>query len=390
MSAVHLRTIQALAAAIEASDETTHAHLNRVETYAVALAEALGLRGSELEAVRTAALLHDIGKLAVPQHIISKPGKLTREEFERMKTHPVVGAEILERVQFPFPVAPVVRSHHEKWDGTGYPDGLRGTNIPVGARILAVVDCLDALASDRQYRRALPIDDAMDAVAAQAGTAFDPEIVALLKLHYRDLERSIASVIPVPAQTVSRTTSNNAAPAAGYHMARSRAQRRLHSCEDPLRRPLSALVDALAPIERRLHATVAYAAIVVLAREENRLLPIYARGLHAAELLHATAEVGRGLCGWVAEQGRSILNGNARVEPALRGCLPEFLSATAIPIGGDCTAGVVAIFSQESDAFSRDDLHLLTAGAAEMARVIEGYSAAGTPGSTRQHLLLAG
>ena len=114
---------------------------------------------SELEALRAAALLHDIGKLAVPEHIISKPGKLTPEEFEKMKIHPVVGAEILERVKFPYPVVPIVRSHHEKWDGSGYPDGLKGEDIPIGARILAAVDCLDALASDRQYRKAIPLDE---------------------------------------------------------------------------------------------------------------------------------------------------------------------------------------------------------------------------------------
>ena len=126
-------------------------------------------------------MLHDIGKLAVPEHIISKPGKLTPEEFEKMKIHPVVGAEILERVRFPYPVTPIVRSHHEKWDGTGYPDGLKGEEIPIGARILAAVDCLDALASDRQYRRALPLDEAMRKVASESGMSFDPQVVKILQ-----------------------------------------------------------------------------------------------------------------------------------------------------------------------------------------------------------------
>ena len=133
----------------------------------------------ELEALKAAALLHDIGKLAVPEHIISKPGRLTQEEFEKMKIHPVVGAEILERVSFPYPVAPIVRAHHEKWDGSGYPYGLRGEEIPIGARILSAVDCLDALASDRQYRRAMNLDDAMNEVVAQAGKSFDPRVVPM-------------------------------------------------------------------------------------------------------------------------------------------------------------------------------------------------------------------
>ena len=158
---LHMRTIEALALAIEAKDHTTHDHLQRVRVYAVEVAKELKVSAAEMEALQAAALLHDIGKLAIPEHIISKPGRLTPEEFEKMKIHPVVGAEILERVRFPYPVVPIVRAHHEKFDGSGYPFGLRGEEIPIGARILTAVDFLDAMASDRQYRRALPLDDVM-------------------------------------------------------------------------------------------------------------------------------------------------------------------------------------------------------------------------------------
>src|SRR6266567_7410279 len=160
IASLNMRTIEALALAIEAKDHTTHQHLQRVRVYALEIGKELGLSESETEALRAAALLHDIGKLAVPEHIINKPGRLTPEEFEKMKIHPIVGAEILERVEFPYPVAPIVRSHHEKWDGTGYPDGLKHEEIPIGARILAAVDCLDALASHRQYRNALSLEHA--------------------------------------------------------------------------------------------------------------------------------------------------------------------------------------------------------------------------------------
>jgi putative nucleotidyltransferase with HDIG domain len=142
MANLHLRTIEALALAIEAKDQTTHDHLQRVRIYAIEVAKELGMKGAELEALHAAALLHDIGKLAVPEHIISKPGRLTPEEFEKMKIHTVVGADILERVRFPYPVVPIVRAHHEKWDGTGYPFGLKNTEIPIGARILSAVDYL--------------------------------------------------------------------------------------------------------------------------------------------------------------------------------------------------------------------------------------------------------
>src|SRR2546426_11706238 len=189
MSALHVRTIEALALAIEAKDHTTHDHLQRVRTYSIELAKEMGLTNCELEALHAAALLHDIGNLAVPELIISNPGMLTPEEFEKMKIHPVVGAEILERVRFPYPVVPIVRAHHEKYDGSGYPFGLKGDEIPIGARILSAVDFLDALASDRQYRRALPLEEVIPRLAAESGKAYDPRVGEVLARRYRQLER---------------------------------------------------------------------------------------------------------------------------------------------------------------------------------------------------------
>src|SRR5207302_2209603 len=207
MAGLHLRTIEALALAIEAKDHTTHDHLQRVRVYAIELAKRLNLDPDELEALRAAALLHDIGKLAVPEHIISKPGRLTPEEFEKMKIHPIVGAEILERVQFPYPVVPIVRAHHEKWDGNGYPSGLAGEAIPIGARILSAVDCLDALASDRQYRKAFPLNEAMAKVVAEADNAFDPRIVEILQRRYLELEKLATEQTPeTPAKLSTELT----------------------------------------------------------------------------------------------------------------------------------------------------------------------------------------
>src|SRR5215469_12977473 len=191
MANLHLRTIEALALAIEAKDHTTHEHLQRVRVYAIEVAKELGVSPAEMEALHAAALLHDIGKLAIPEHIISKPGRLTPEEFEKMKIHPLVGAEILERVRFPYPVVPIVRAHHEKWDGSGYPAGLKETQIPIGARILAAVDFLDAMASDRQYRRAVPLSEAMARLRQQSGKAFDPEVVKVLEHRYPQLENLV-------------------------------------------------------------------------------------------------------------------------------------------------------------------------------------------------------
>src|SRR6202020_999433 len=206
MANLHLRTIEALALAIEAKDQTTHDHLQRVRIYAIEVAKELGMKGTELEALHAAALLHDIGKLAVPEHIISKPGRLTPEEFEKMKIHTLVGAEILERVRFPYPVVPIVRAHHEKWDGSGYPMGLKGAEIPVGARILSAVDYLDALASDRQYRRALPLRDVIQKLAAESGKSFDPKVVDVLQRRYQSLERlALAKSAEDPSGPLSTT-----------------------------------------------------------------------------------------------------------------------------------------------------------------------------------------
>ena len=217
---LHMRTIEALALAIEAKDNTTHDHLRRVQVYATEIGKDLNLGDDDLEALRAAAVLHDIGKLAVPEYIISKPGKLSPEEFEKMKIHPVVGAEILEHVQFPYPVVPIVRAHHEKWNGAGYPFGLRGKDIPIGARILSAVDALDALASDRQYRRALPLNKAMEKIEQDSGKAFDPAVVEVLKRRYVELEKKAqAASVGTIKLSLDLKIERGSAPAAGFEAA---------------------------------------------------------------------------------------------------------------------------------------------------------------------------
>jgi putative nucleotidyltransferase with HDIG domain len=204
MNALHIRTIETLALAIEAKDQTTRDHLSRVQHYAVEIGKEMGLTEEELNALRAASLLHDIGKLAVPEHIITKPGKLTPQEFEKMKIHPVVGAEILEQVNFPYSVAPIVKAHHERWDGNGYPLGLQREEIPLGARILSAVDCLDALASERQYRRSLPLDQAMAVVLDESGKSYDPRVVEILGRRYRQLEEEAVQPDSQPRRAKTR------------------------------------------------------------------------------------------------------------------------------------------------------------------------------------------
>src|SRR5919197_5348551 len=178
MSELHLATIEALALAIDAKDDTAPNHIRRVQSYATGLARVLGMSEDEIQGVKTAALLHDIGKLAVPEHILAKPGPLTPEEFQKIRAHPKVGADIVSSVPFPYPVAPLILSHHERWDGKGYPAGLRGSEIPLGARILSVVDYFDALMAERPYHRAMASDAAVALLQREAGAALDPVVVS--------------------------------------------------------------------------------------------------------------------------------------------------------------------------------------------------------------------
>ena len=189
---LHLATAEALATAIDAKDQTTHCHVRRVQIYAAGMGEVFGLTSSEIAALKAGALLHDIGKLAVPPHILNKPGPLTPAEFEKMKIHTVVGAQILGRVDFPYPVLPIIRHHHEQWDGRGYPDRLRGEQIPITARIISVVDCFDSLREDRPFRRGMTLDEATAFLLRGSGVHFDPYVVQQFLKHLPEFDAQIA------------------------------------------------------------------------------------------------------------------------------------------------------------------------------------------------------
>jgi diguanylate cyclase (GGDEF)-like protein/putative nucleotidyltransferase with HDIG domain len=193
LSRIHFATAEALATAIDAKDQTTHCHVRRVQIYAAGMGEVLGLARDEIAALKAGALLHDIGKLAVPAHIINKPGRLTPAEFEKMKIHTTVGAQILSRVDFPYSVTPIVRHHHEQWDGLGYPDGLKEEQIPITARIISVVDCFDSVREDRPFRRGMTRDEAIAFLLRGSGTHFDPKVVELFIKHLPRFEAQIAA-----------------------------------------------------------------------------------------------------------------------------------------------------------------------------------------------------
>jgi len=194
LSHMHLATAEALATAIDAKDQTTHCHVRRVQIYAAEMGEIFGLLPNEIAALKAGALLHDVGKLAVPSHILNKPGPLTPAEFEKMKIHTVVGAQILARVNFPYPVIPIVRRHHEQWDFRGYPDKLRGDQIPITARILAVVDCFDSVREDRPFRRGMTLGEATALLLLGAGIHFDPAVVEQFIKHLPRFQTQIEAL----------------------------------------------------------------------------------------------------------------------------------------------------------------------------------------------------
>jgi len=407
MANLHMRTIEALALAIEAKDHTTHDHLQRVRVYAVEVAKELKVTAEEMEALQAAALLHDIGKLAVPEHIISKPGRLTPEEFEKMKIHPVVGAEILERVRFPYPVVPIVRAHHEKYDGSGYPFGLKGDEIPIGARILSAVDFLDAMASDRQYRRAIALDEVMKRLKLESGKSFDPRVVDVLQRRYRDLEKLVehrSETVKWSKLSTDVKVERGTAPAAGFvetavkgnqeatflasiAAARQEAQTLFELSQD-LGASLS-LDETLSVFSVKLKRLVPYDSIAIYVRRNDVLYPQHVSGDNFRLFEALRIPLGQGLSGWVAQNRKPIINGNPSVEPGYLNDPTKFStlrSALALPLEGlGGVVGVLALYQSEADAFTTDHLRILLAVTSKMALAIENalkYQQAENPATT--------
>lgn len=393
---LHLRTIKSLALAINAKDVTTHGHLRRVEVFTQEIGKELNVGEAIMQALQAAALLHDIGKLAVPEYIISKPGKLTLEEFEKMKIHPVVGAEILDSVKFPYPVVPIVRHHHEKWDGTGYPDGMKGEEIPIGARILTAVDCLDAMASDRQYRRAISLDAAIEIIVSESGKTFDPKVVEVLRRRYKELEalaRELSAGEESPS-IVEKVDSGEAASAglnsyegsivqepkpektdfiSSIAAARQEIQTLFEVTTD-LGNSLS-LDDTFSLLATRIKIVVPHDCIAFYLIKDDRLVSQFVQGIDSKLFASLEIPFGQGLSGWVVENHRPIINGNPSVEPGYLNDSKKFStlrSALSIPLYGmNQVIGVMTLYHVENDAFSRDHLRILLAIGSKCGIAIE-------------------
>jgi diguanylate cyclase (GGDEF)-like protein/putative nucleotidyltransferase with HDIG domain len=357
-ASLNLRTIEALALAIEAKDQPMTGHSRRVQIYAIEMAKELDLEPDEIEALRTASLLYDIGELAVPEHIILKPGPLTPEEFEKVKIHPTVGAEILEQVRFPYPVAPIVLAHHEKWDGTGYPRGLKGTEIPIGARILAAVDAIDAYASPRRHRAAIDVKEALDRVAEQSGTAYDPKIINVLRRKQKQWEKLVAS-----------------APDHGFIDSIFSAQREANALFDLTRRLGSSLdlKETFATLAPALQKLVSVDSVVIWVEREGRLAAEFIGGSHVAMFTSLRIPMGRGLSGWVAANQKSIINGEASCELAHLGTAmiaSTVRYALSVPLADGDLRGALTLYRAQEPLFTTEDARILSTIAPKLAGAV--------------------
>jgi putative nucleotidyltransferase with HDIG domain len=359
---LYLSTIETLAMAVDAKDQITHGHIRRVQVYAVQLAKRLGVNNDrQLKAIEAAALLHDMGKLAIPEHILNKPGKLTAAEFETMKRHAAIGADLLSSIRFPYPVVPIVRHHHENWNGKGYPTGISGTDIPLGARILAVVDCFDALNSDRPYRPRLDPDEAFAILRDRRGTMYDPLVVDTFIAAYAEIAdlaqaagqqaRSLLdpseSIAPSPSIGPLEEIRASAADNTALNVARQ-GMLEATSTIDAMN-TLSQCVRQLTP------STVCTYFQYMPAADE--LVCVYASGDDNRALVGLTIKPGERVTGWVAANRKAISNSDATLDLGESATLvkPQPRSTLSAPVvlGADGELhGVLTGYSSRVDPFN--------------------------------------
>ena len=394
VSDLHLATIEALALAIDAKDQTAQSHIRRVQVYAAGLARALGMSENDIQGVKTAALLHDIGKLAVPEHILSKPGPLTQEEFQKIRIHPQVGAEIISGVPFPYPVAPLILSHHERWDGKGYPSSLKSEEIPLGARILSVVDYFDALMSERPYHKAMSFEAAIGLLRQESGKALDPRVVQMFIDMYPELAAE-AEASQEPARKLTRvpTHAPTAAPSVGLVNESSQAtgaartnvfqdialaHREIYALYEIAQAMGSSLgvSDTMALISSKLSNIVPFSCCALfLYNEENETLRCrFATGVESDVIQQLTIRNGHGLTGWVARNRRPLVNARPSTDLEAAGYPSDrttLLSALVCPLlFNERFIGTISVYHTEPSVYTDDHRRLLDRISEQAAAVI--------------------
>lgn len=381
MATIHMNTIESLAIAIDAKDQTTHGHVRRTQIYAKQMGRLFNVSPSELQALHAGALLHDIGKLAVPEYILNKPGKLTEAEFAKMKIHPTVGGDILKRVNFPYPVEDIVRYHHEKWDGSGYPKGLKAESIPLVARIISVVDFYDATRCDRPYRKGMKREDSLSLLRRMIGTSFDARVVETFIQHVEEFDRLIDSVdiqeqvdsaAALDTQTATKPDAGLASDVLGAQeetsgfRSISEAQREvfaLHEIAQTIGSSLN-LNDTVTLVANKLRSIVPFDTCVIFLVDERsgKAVAVHSVGEEAELLSRRRVNIGDGITGWVIANARSMCNSNPDLD--LVGIPDEvvkrFRGILVSPLlREDGAFGAIALYSQSRTSYSSEHVRLL-------------------------------
>ena len=382
MAEIHMNTIESLAIAIDAKDQTTHGHVRRTQIYATQMGQLFNVSPKELQALHAGALLHDIGKLAVPEYILNKPGKLTEAEFAKMKIHPTVGGDILKRVNFPYPVEDIVRYHHEKWDGSGYPKGLKGEAIPLVARIISVVDFYDATRCDRPYRKGMKREDSLNLLRGMVGSSFDPRVVETFIKHVEefdrmidsaDIQEQVSSAAAMDTETATKPDAGLASDILGApeeessgFRSISEAQREvfaLHEIAQTIGSSLN-LSDTVTLVANKLRSIVPFDTCVIFLVDDRsgKAAAVHAVGEEAQLFSRRRVNIGDGITGWVIANSRSMCNANPdldmvgmpdEVVKRFRGILVSPL------VREDGAFGAIALYSQSRTSYSSEHVRLL-------------------------------
>jgi diguanylate cyclase (GGDEF)-like protein/putative nucleotidyltransferase with HDIG domain len=382
MATIHMNTIESLAIAIDAKDQTTHGHVRRTQIYATQMGQLFKVSENDLRALHAGALLHDIGKLAVPEYILNKPGKLTEAEFAKMKIHPTVGGDILKRVNFPYAVEDIVRYHHEKWDGSGYPKGLKGEQIPLIARIISVVDFYDATRCDRPYRKGMKREDSLALLNSMIGTAFDPKVVKVFAEHVvefdrlidsEDIQEQVASAPAIDTETSTKPDAGLASDILGTPVEEtsgfrsiSEAQREvfaLHEIAQTIGSSLN-LRDTVTLVANKLKAIVPFDSCVIFLVDERsgKAVAAHAVGEEAELFSSRRITVGDGITGWVIANARSMCNASPELD--MVGISDEivkrFRGVLVSPLlREDGAFGAIALYSQSRTSYTTEHVRLL-------------------------------
>ena len=404
LNKLYLQTIEVLASAVDAKDPYTHGHIRRVQAYAEKLAVHLGVEGkNQMLAIQAGALLHDIGKIAIPEYILNKPTVLTETEYEKMKIHPVVGANMLSTIEFPYPLVPMVKSHHERWDGNGYPDGLKGEEIPLNARILSLVDCYDALTTNRPYRSPMSREEVIQFFRRESGRAYDPAVVQAFIDHLEEIEEAGKSVV-VPTGGIWGINENSSAskgngrklekaqPTLAYSKALNagpEVQRELYSVFEFARADFQCLrpAEIFSFMGGKLQALVGFDAAVFYEADLTRgvVTAAHAAGAATENLLGLNLGLEQKLTGWVAANNQALCN--LPPFPDFLNCdepRPDFKISAIAPLNRHGEVfGAISLYRRDSVKFTDEEFRRLEIVASQTALLV----AKCNKGDDESHLL---